>query len=416
MVADKKVKQGKQQDKKVEGNGDGEPTDVMSMPVEVKPANKPDTLSREQIKNIQKRADDTVKVLIKAKGTEVLTAEDQISNVGVQDQKTVSSGIALLQEKMGRVFYSDNKSKTTDALSRDIENLQQAIAKVNPTEIEKETKYRIIRIVPFFGNWLVHVLKAAANRRMSLQQFVGSLEEGLKSSEVMLRQDNAQLKVMYGDLQNKQDLIKADAYFAEVLMEKLQDAISSAADEKKAGRLRKVLFKVSVRAQDLRALENVHEQFFVGIEMTRDNNDGLIATVQRMLTMGMNVVYISFAIHAALARQRDVIQMQRGTRDFLGNMIVSNATMINSHIKEIGDLFKEPVIAIAKLSEAANQLEQAIDAANRMKSEVIDRSKENIIKIKTMTDEIRAKAGALPDTDIKSLEASNTLELPEGRG
>jgi uncharacterized protein YaaN involved in tellurite resistance len=231
----------------------------------------------------------------------------------------------------------------------------------------------------------------------------------------MLRQDNAQLKVMYGDLVNKQDLIKSDAYFAEVLMEKLQDAISSAADEKKAGSLRKVLFKVSVRAQDLRALENIHEQFFVGIEMTRDNNDGLIATVQRMITMGMNVVYISFAIHAALARQRDVIQMQRGTRDFLGNMIVSNATMINAHVKEIGDLYKEPVVAIDKLNEAVQQLEQAIDATNRMKSEVIDRAKENIVRIKDMTEEIRSKAGALPGTDIKSLEASKTLMLPEGK-
>jgi uncharacterized protein YaaN involved in tellurite resistance len=89
--------------------------------------------------------------------------------------------------------------------------------------------------------------------------------------------------------------------------------------------------------------------------------------------------------------------------------------MINAHVKEIGDLYKEPVVAIDKLNEAVQQLEQAIDATNRMKSEVIDRAKENIVRIKDMTEEIRSKAGALPGTDIKSLEASKTLMLPEGK-
>lgn len=376
---------------------------------------RPDNLTDEQARALNEQAEKTVKSLVESKGSEVLSVEDQITNVGIQDQKAVSSSIALLQEKMGNVFYSDNKVAVTDTITKDIANLQGTLAKINPKDLQKESWYRVIKMVPFFGNWIVQILKASSNKRLTLQQFVDHLEESLKSGELILRQDNAQLKVMYQEIENKQGLIATDAYLAEVLMEKLSEAIGEVTDEKKKGSLQKVLFRVATRAQDLRAMENVHEQFFVGIEMTRDNNDMLVATVQRMLTMGMQVVYVAFAIHAALMRQKNVLEAERGTRDFLGNMIVSNASMINNHVKEIGDLYREPVIAMDKLQTAISQLEQAIDATNKLKAEGIDRARENIFKIKVMTEEIRIKAGSLPDVDVKSLEASKTLQLATSR-
>ena len=383
--------------------------------VEVKLAVRPKGLSEEQAKHIEAEAEQAVNVLVSTEGSEALMAEDQIANVGAKDQKAVSSNIALLQERMGNVFYSDNKSSVTEGITKDIGDLQTALAKINPKDIEKEARYRIIRIVPFFGNWLVGVLKASANRRLTLQEFVDHLEDSLKSGETMLRQDNAQLTVMYREIEDKQRTIEADAYFADVLIEKLSDAIAKAGDEKKKTSLNKVLFKVTTRGQDLRAMENIHEQFYVSIEMTRDNNDMLIDTVQRMLTMGMNVVYIAFAIHAALARQREVIDAEKGTREFIGNLIVNNATMINTHIKEIGDLYKEPVIAMDKLEKAIGQLEEAIDKTNKLKAEGIVRAKENIVKIKVMTEEIKKKAGELPDSDFKSLEGSRVLQLTTGK-
>lgn len=376
---------------------------------------KPDNLTDEQVSALNEQADRTIKALIEADGSEALSVEDQITNVGIQDQKAVSSSMVLLQEKMGNVFYSENKSAVADTITKDIASLQGILAKINPRDLQTETWYRIVRAVPFLGNWIVRVLKDSSNRRLTLQQFVDHLEESLKSGELMLRQDNAQLKVMYQEIETKQEVIATDAYLAEVLIEKLSKAIGEVTEEKKKGSLQKVLFRVATRAQDLRAMENVHEQFFIGIGMTRDNNDMLVATIQRMLTMGMQVVYVAFAIHAALMRQKNVLEAERGTRDFLGNMIVSNASMVNAHVKEIGDLYKEPVVAMDKLQTAISQLEQAIDATNKLKAEGIDRARENIVKIKIMTEEIKTKAGSLPDVDVKSLEASKTLQLAAGR-
>jgi uncharacterized protein YaaN involved in tellurite resistance len=372
---------------------------------------KPNSITEEDAQKIQEQAANSVNSLVVAKGTDVFKIEDEIANIGVKDQKNISSSIALLQEKMGNVFYSDNKANVTDGITKDISNLQTTLVRINPKDIQKESRYRIIRYIPFFGNWMVSVLKESSNRRMTLKEFVDHLEDSLKHGELMLRQDNAQLTVMYGEISEKQKLIDADAYFAEVLIEKLTEKLSEVDDERKRASINKVMFKLATRAQDLRAMENIYEQFYTSIGMTRDNNDMLIATVQRMLTMGMNVVYVAFAIHAALVRQQNIIDATRGTREFIGNMIVKNASMINSHVKEIGDLYKQPVVAMEKMEQAIEQLEQAIEATNKLKAEGIVVAKENIIRIKSLTEEMKNKSGDLPESDVESLESSNVLQL-----
>jgi len=376
---------------------------------------KPDFLTDEQDKELQDRANKAVENLKNAEGSAVLDIEEGITNVGIQDQKATSSSLALLQERMGNVFYSDNKASVSSTLTKDIANLQGVLSKVNPKDIQNETKFQIIRLLPFFGNWIVRVLKETANRRVTLQEFIDHLEESLQHGELMLKQDNAQLKVMYSDLEKKQKLVSSDAYLAELLMERLTRLVGETPDEdKKKNGYNRVLFKVSTRAQDLRVMENAHEQFFTSIEMTRDNNEMLVATVQRMLTLGMQVVYIAFAIHAALMRQKDVIAAEKGTREFLGNMILANATMINRHVAEIGDLYKQPVIAMDKLEASIHQLEVAIDATNKLTAEGIQVARRNIEKVKILTEEVKDKAGQLPSTSIMSIEASDTLQLKSG--
>jgi len=395
---------------------DLEPGGFMGQVNTSKEVTKPDSLTDEQERALQEQADRAIEDLKNSEGSAVLDVEEKITNVGVQDQKAMSSSLALLQERMGQVFYSDNKASISDSLTKDIANLQGVLGKINPKDIQNEARFRIIRIIPFFGNWIVKVLQETANRRVTLQEFIDHLEESLQHGELMLRQDNAQLKVMYGDLDKKQKLTSTDAYLAELLMDKLTKLIAETSDEdRKKNSYNRVLFRVATRAQDLRAMENAHEQFSTSIEMTRDNNDMLIATVQRMLTLGMQVVYIAFAIHAALMRQKDVIAAERGTREFLGNMILSNATMINKHVTEIGDLYKQPVIAMDKLEASIHQLEMAIDATNKLNAEGIEVARSNIVKIKILTEEVRDKAGQLPNTKILSIEASDTLQLTSGK-
>jgi uncharacterized protein YaaN involved in tellurite resistance len=398
-----------------ENTSNGIKSDLVPAIVEVKPAKRPDELTDQQVKDINDHADKAITALMQVKGDIFADETNQIINIGVQDQKAIGSNLALMQEKMGDVFYSKEKSSVTNDLSKDITELQDKLAKINPKDIQKQNSYRLIAWIPFFGNRIIYALKQSVNKGMTLQQFVEHLSESLVVGERMLREDNAQLKVINDGLHEKQNVIKADAYFAEVLMGKLSDVVKASQDEQVKKNLNEVLFKVGTRAQDLRAMENVHEQFFISLKMTRNNNDLLIDGARRMQTMGMTVVYTAMELNSALIRSKKVREVEQGTGEFIGKMLVSNSQLIHQSVLEIGDMYKNPFIPMKMMEDSATELEKAIDDWNKLKMEGIEAAKENIGKIKVWTEEIKKKAGELPDMEVKSLEASKTLMLGQGK-
>ena len=155
-------------------------------------------------------------------------------------------------------------------------------------------------------------------------------------------------------------------------------------------------------------MEEVHVQFFVSIEMTRQNNSRLGQAVERTLSLATNVVTVGLAIQAALARQKRVLEATKRTREFLGNMIVANAVAIKQHTAEIGDVYNNPVIAIDKLTQAHNELIEAMDLADRLKQEGIDAARENIAKLSQLSGDLQQRVSGLREqrvTETKSIEA-----------
>ena len=124
-----------------------------------------------------------------------------------------------------------------------------------------------------------------------------------------------------------------------------------------------------MRVQNLRTMEVVHIQFFVGIEMTRQNNNRLGQSVDHTLALGTNVVFIGFALQMALTRQKRVLDAARRTREFLGTLVAANASSLRQHKQEIGDVYSNPVIALEKITQAHDDLMEALDIADRLKVE-----------------------------------------------
>jgi uncharacterized protein YaaN involved in tellurite resistance len=199
------------------------------------------------------------------------------------------------------------------------------------------------------------------------------------------------------------------------MSQKFKESIVASASPEEQSQYKNVLYRVVTRAQDLRAMDEIYEQFFVSLRITRENNNLLMDTVQRMLTLGMQVVTVAFAIHCALMRQHDVLEAVKGTRDFIGNMLMENAATIKRHVKEIGDLYKEPIVAIEAIEKAHNDLLQAIDLVDQYKTTGIQSAEENIIKLKVLADEMHRKGSGSQAGAILSLEAGDTIKaLPAG--
>ncbi len=140
--------------------------------------------------------------------------------------------------------------------------------------------------------------------------------------------------------------------------------------------------------------------------MTRQNNNRLGQSVERTLALGTNVVLIGLATQMALSRQKRVLEANQRTREFLGNLIVANAASLRHHTQEIGDVYNSPVIAIEKITQAHNDLIEALNIADRLKHEGILAARENIARLSQMSAELEQRATGLREhREPESLEA-----------
>lgn len=191
-----------------------------------------------------------------------------------------------------------------------------------------------------------------------------------------------------------------------VQLQELLEQTEQTDNSAKADRIRNALLDVSVRVQDLRTMEVVYGHFFVSIEMTRRNNAQLGQAVERTLSVATNVVMVGLAIQAALSRQRLIMEANARTREFVGDIIVVNATAIRRHTEEIGEIYKNPVIAIDKITQAQNELMEAMDIADQLKQQGIDAAQENIAKLAKLSTQMQERTGSLQEVDLTdSIEA-----------
>ena len=135
-------------------------------------------------------------------------------------------------------------------------------------------------------------------------------------------------------------------------------------------------------------MQEVHVQYFLSIELTRQNNNRLGQAVDRTLALATNVVTVGLALQAALVRQRRVKEATERTRSFLGEMITQNASAIRRQTEEIGDLYNDPVIAMDKLLQAHQDLLAALDAASLLREQGISTARTNIHELAGLTREL----------------------------
>lgn len=120
---------------------------------------------------------------------------------------------------------------------------------------------------------------------------------------MMLTRDNVEMRQLYEQVEVQQVTIQKNAYLGELVRQELTGLVARNDDPARSERLRNVLHDISMRVQDLRAMEAVHIQFFVSIEITRQNNSRLGQSVERTLPLATNVITVGLAIQTALNRQ-----------------------------------------------------------------------------------------------------------------
>ena len=372
-------------------------------PMETLPATReaPALLAPEEATEIRDRAAELVRGLALAGGSRELDLADSISAVGQQAQHRAGNEIEFLRTRVGEML-SDKGAAA--AVTRDLIELRFALSKISPAASDRGIS-GLVQVLPF-SNGLVRRLEKIAVRYESVSRQVMIIERRLAEGRVLLRQDNLDLRRLYEEVEAQQVPIERNAYLGESIMAELQELIVNTSDAAKRERLQTVLFDVTMRVQDLRTMQEVHNQFFVSIDITRVNNSRLGQAVERTLTLTTSTLTIGLAIQAALSRQKQVLEATERTREFLGDLVLANAASVKQHVAEIGDVYKNPVIAIDKLAQAHSDLIEAVNNAGRLEAEGIQIATANLQKLRQLTAELtqRSKSLALQD-EARSVEA-----------
>ena len=368
----------------------------------------PHGISSGEALELQSRAGDLVRELEAASGGGELELIDGVTNVGMQAQRKAAFELDLLRGRVGDMITREG---TGANVSKDLVELRLALNEINPHELSQPGLVRrLFSMVPIVGRFApdLRVLERIAIRYEPVSRQVSVIADRLREGRMMLTRDNVELRQLYEQAEAQQLPIQKNAYLGELVMQHLSELTERTDDTLRVERLRNALHDVSMRVQDLRTMEAVHPQFFVSIEMSRQNNTRLGQSVERTLTLTINVVTIGLAIQAALARQKRVLEATQRTREFLGEVIATNAATIRQHTEAIGDVYNSPIVAIDKITQAHSDLMEAMDMTDRLKQEGIDSARENIAKLGQLSADLQRRAGGLVaqrETEGPSIEA-----------
>ena len=374
----------------------------------VKDPKPPEGMSGEEIEKFKNQAEKIVSRLGETTGSKELEILDSMANMGIQAQRNAASYLDLLKARVG--VFLDEGGPSQD-IANSLRDLRLTLEQINPNDMNGSGWSRFFHLFPFSGKHNpIRILQRIALRYEPVSHQVAIIETRLHDGRALLVRDNVELRKLYEQIETQQPIIAQNAYLGELLMQRLDLLLKQTTDPIKRDRIQGAIHDVAMRVQDLRTMEEVHIQYFVSIEMSRRNNNRLGQAIERTLTLSTNVVTAGLAIQAALIRQRKVMEATRRTREFLGNVVATNAAAIKRHTEEIGDLYSNPVIAIEKITQAHNDLVEALDIADHLRQEGIQTAKDSIVKLTQMSTNLTQRAaGLLEKRNIESGSVANNI-------
>ncbi len=321
--------------------------------------------------------------------------------LGSEAQQQAGHEIDLLKTKVGTLL--NDLDGPGSQIPKGLMALRKTMDKVNPHVLASQPRglfSKLLRRTPLIGD----VLADIAVKYESVQTQIDQIVDGLRAGKDQLLQDSLELDRLYQQVQNAQVELQKAAFLGELLWQGLEEPLKSASDAAERQRLETLIHRVAMRVQDLRTMEQVNTQFFVSIDMTIQNNDHLSDAISRTVTVTRSLLTVGLAIQAALANQKKIMQAVQATQDYTADMLAANAASIKQQTAEIGDMYKNPVLALDKVKQAYDDLMGAMDQMDEIRRAGTESARSGIAQLDQMTAELAPRA--------EGLRAAREFEVP----
>ncbi len=314
------------------------------------------------------------------------------ASLGQEAQQRAGHEMGLLKTKVGTLLKDVDGEGSR--IPRGLLELRKTMDKINPHVLGQTPKgliSRLLRRTPVIGD----VLADIAVRYESVQTQIDSIIGSLRVGKDELLQDSLELERLYDSVKGAQVEVQKSAYVGELVWNRMDEALASVEDAAERQRLEAIVHRVAMRVQDLRTMEQVNTQFFISIDMTVQNNDHLSDAITRTITVTSSLLTVGLAIQAALANQKKIMKAVHETQAYTSDMLAANAAAVRQQTAEIGDLYKNPVLALDKVKAAYDDLMGAMDQMEEIRRAGTAAARSGIEQLTEMTSTLAPKAEAL---------------------
>ena len=315
-----------------------------------------------------------------------------VGSIGSDAQQKAGHEIDLLKTKVGTLL--NDLDGPGAKMPKGLMHLRKTMDTVNPPVLASQPRgliSKLLRRTPVIGD----VLADIAVKYGSVQTQIDQIVDGLRAGKDQLLQDSLELDRLYQQVQNAQAEVQKAAYLGELLWQGFEAQLPSVTEPAERQRLETLVHRVAMRVQDLRTMEQVNTQFFVSIDMTIQNNDHLSDAITRTVTVTRSLLTVGLAIQAALANQKKIMNAVKETQDYTADMLTANAAAIKQQTAEIGDMYKNPVLALDKVKQAYDDLMGAMDQMDEIRRAGTEQARAGITELDQMTEKLAPKAEGL---------------------
>jgi uncharacterized protein YaaN involved in tellurite resistance len=225
----------------------------------------------------------------------------------------------------------------------------------------------------------------------SVETNIEKIIEGLLIGRDRLQEDNADLKLIKEDAEEKIKALQRQILYGERVSERLDNEKLNERWKNKEHIINEAQAKILIRTQNMAVQVNVLQQSLASVDLIRKDNEKLKEAIRNAITTTKNVAPVTAMIHLALKNQTKVMNAVKNVNQTTEDMILANAKMLKENTEETTRMLENSSLDIDKLQQAFNDVYTAIQAQEQSTRRIIDTTKERLGKIKRSNQDIQKK-------------------------
>lgn len=335
---------------------------------------------------------------------------EQVATLGIQAEQDAGQKIELLNTK---IYDIVNPPKLEGGQAPDsLAGLRKLSDKLDPTKLSRPTFFeKLMSILPGFAEkQLQRSIDRIQLKTSSAEDEISTILNRLRNASETILRNNAEIDAIKGELEPKLTTVKGTAYFCEETMSLLQDEYDKLADDSaKKRQLLNFYTFLSSRYLDFNSMRELYNQLLIGLGTAKQNNIVRSVSLQRTISIAGPALRIGTALQVIDIQQQMAAKLDGATRDFVSELMVRNAENVSASQKKSLEDMSSAALAIEKMKQAHDILNQAMDERDELQQQVIKVARENAVAFKQMAEQLEGRRKELqikaPEKAVNSIEA-----------